>query len=111
MRERLDCVMLAPGQEDWVAALRGPHLGGRLVLHAPQHAHAAAAAALADPALVRGRYDAGLMYVDEASIRDWRAALTALAGRLPAVLLIHAVGLRAQADVLLAQAPHRHGLS
>ncbi|CAM3740947.1 helix-turn-helix domain-containing protein [Castellaniella denitrificans] len=97
MRERLDCAILAPGREDWAGALRGPHLGGRLVLHTPQQPHGAAADALADPSMARGRYDAGLLYVDESSIRDWRTALTALAGRPPAVLLVYAVGLRAQA--------------
>ncbi|HET8703648.1 hypothetical protein [Castellaniella sp.] len=97
MRERLDCAVLAPGREDWAGALRGPHLGGRLMLHISQQTHGSAADALADPAMARGRYDAGLLYVDESSIRDWRTALAALAGRLPAVLLIYAVGLRAQA--------------
>lgn len=97
MRERLDCALLAPGREDWAAALRGPHLGGRLVLHTPQQPHGTAAEALADPAMARGRYDAGLLYVDESSIRDWRTALAALAGRPPAALLVYAVGLRAPA--------------
>ncbi len=97
MRERLDCAILAPGRGDWAAALRGPHLGGRLVLHVPQHPHGTAQAALDDPAMARGRYDAGLLYVDETSIRDWRASLAALVRRPPAVLLIYAVGLRAQA--------------
>lgn len=97
MRERLDCAILAPGREDWAGALRGPHLGGRLVLHAPPRQAGSAVDALADPGMTRGRYDAGLMYVDESSIRDWRTALTGLGGHLPAVLLIYAVGLRAQA--------------
>ena len=97
MRERLDCAILAPDRQDWAGALCGPHLGGRLVLHAPPVPPASPAEALADPGITRGRYDAGLMYVDETSIRGWRTALTALAGRLPAVLLIYAVGLRAQA--------------
>ena len=97
MRERLDCAILAPGREDWANALRGPHLGGRLVLHAPPGPPGSAAAALADPGVTRGRYDAGLAYVDESSIRDWRTALAPLAGRLPSVLLVYAVGLRAQA--------------
>lgn len=97
MRERLDCAILAPGREDWADALRGPHLGGRLVLHTPQQPPGSAADALADPAMTRGRYDAGVLYVDASSIRDWRTALAALAGRLPAVLLVYAVGLRAQA--------------
>lgn len=97
MRERLDCAILAPGREDWAGALRGPHLGGRLVLHTSPHVHGTARDALADPAMARGRYDAGLLYVDESSIRDWRTALAALAGRLPAVLLVYAVALRAQA--------------
>ena len=97
MRERLDCALLAPGREDWAGALRGAHLGGRLVLHTPPRPPGAAADALADPSMARGRYDAGLLYVDESSIRDWRTALAALAGRPPAVLLVYAVGLRAQA--------------
>lgn len=97
MRERLDCAILAPGGEDWAAALRGPHLGGRLVLHTPLRPYDAAADALADPAMARGRYDAGLLYVDESSIREWRTALAALAGRPPAALLVYAVGLRAPA--------------
>ncbi len=97
MRERLDCAILAPGREDWASALRGPHLGGRLMLHTPQQPPGSAADALADPAMARGRYDAGLLYVDASSIRDWRTALAALASRLPAVLLVYAVGLRAQA--------------
>ncbi|MCZ4328526.1 helix-turn-helix domain-containing protein [Castellaniella denitrificans] len=97
MRERLDCAILAPGREDWAAALRGPHLGGRLVLHTPLRPYGAAADALADPAMARGRYDAGLLYVDESSIREWRTALAALAGRPPAALLVYAVGLRAPA--------------
>ena len=97
MRERLDCAILAPGREDWAAALRGPHLGGRLVLHTPLRPYGAAADALADPAMARGRYDAGLLYVDESSIREWRTALAALPGRPPAALLVYAVGLRAPA--------------
>lgn len=97
MRERLDCAILAPGKQDWAGALHGPHLGGRLVLHTPQQPHDTAADALADPALALGRYDAGLLYVDASSLRDWRTALAALAGRLPAVLAVYAVGLRAPA--------------
>jgi len=97
MRGRLDCAILAPGRDDWAGALRGPHLGGRLMLHVPPTPPGSAADALADPGMTRGRYDAGLLYVDEASIRAWRTALTALGGRVPAVLLIYAVGLRAPA--------------
>ncbi|WP_368646628.1 helix-turn-helix domain-containing protein [Castellaniella ginsengisoli] len=97
MRGRLDCAILAPGREDWAAALRGPHLGGRLMLHVPPHPQGTAQEALADPALARGRYDAALLYADESSIREWRTALAALAGRPPTVLLVYAVGLRAQA--------------
>ena len=97
MRERLDCAILAPGRDDWAGALRGPHLGGRLILHTPPRPPGTAAQALADPSVSRGRYDAGLMYVDESSLREWRTALASQAGRLSSVLLIYAVGLRAQA--------------
>lgn len=97
MRERLDCAILAPGREDWADALSGPHLGGRLMLHTPRQPRVGAAEALADPAMALGRYDAGLLYVDKTTIRDWRTALAALGGRPPAVLLAYAVGMRAQA--------------
>jgi len=97
MRERLDCALLTLAPDDWVAALSGPHLGGRLHLHALRRDRTAADALLGDPALTRGRYDAGLLYADEASLPAWRTALAARAGRLPAVLLVYAVGLRAQA--------------
>ncbi|MFT0532215.1 helix-turn-helix domain-containing protein [Castellaniella hirudinis] len=97
MRERLDCALLAPGRGDWVHALQGAHLGGRLHLHALQPQQTTAQALLADPALARGRYDAGLLYADETSLSTWRTVLSARAGRLPAVLLAYAVGLRAQA--------------
>ena len=97
MRERLDCAILAPGREDWSAALQGPHVGGRLLMHAPQRPPRTPSDALADPGVTRGRYDAGLIYVDESSIRDWRTALTACGGRLPVVVLVYAVQLRAQA--------------
>ncbi|WP_322995682.1 helix-turn-helix domain-containing protein [Castellaniella sp.] len=97
MRERLDCALLAPGRGDWVNALQGAHLGGRLHLHALQPQRSSAQALMDDSALVRGRYDAGLLYADEASLSVWRTILAARAGRLPAVLLVYAVGLRAQA--------------
>ncbi len=97
MRERLDCALLALGQDDWVAALGGGHLGGRLQLHVPPWSGHLAEAMLDDPALARGRYDAGLLYADESSLPAWRTALASRAGRLPAVLLVYAVGLRAQA--------------
>lgn len=97
MRERLDCALLALGQDDWVQGLSGAHLGGRLQLHALRQPRHAAETLLDDPALARGRYDAGLLYADESSLPVWRTALAARAGRLPAVLLIHAAGLRAQA--------------
>lgn len=97
MRERLDCALLTLDQTCWVQALQGSHLGGRLQLHTLQQHHAALETLLDDPVLARGRYDAGLLYADEASLPAWRTALAARAGRLPAVLLVYAVGLRAQA--------------
>lgn len=103
MRERLDCALLAVNQQDWVGAAAGSRIGGRLVLHALPPESDSPAAMLADPALQRGRYDAGLVYVDEASLGQWRMALSAQAIRQPAVLVIYAVGLRAQAirDLLM----------
>jgi DNA-binding NtrC family response regulator len=97
MRERLDCALLALGRQDWIAAIAGSRSGGRLVLHTlPPHLDSPAAL-LADTALLRGRYDAGLVYVDETSLGAWRMALAAQAGHQPASLIIYAVGLRAQA--------------
>uniref|UniRef100_UPI00333F8129 hypothetical protein n=1 Tax=Castellaniella defragrans TaxID=75697 RepID=UPI00333F8129 len=96
MRERLDCAVLAVGREDWVASLVGPHVGGRLHLHAPPGTHADAAAMLADPALSLGRYDACLMYMDGAGLGVWRTALAG-ARRPDAHLIAYAVDLRAQA--------------
>lgn len=103
MRERLDCALLAVNQQDWVKTVAGPRVGGRLVLHALPPESASPTTMLADPALQRGRYDAGLIYVDEASLGQWRMALSAQAIRQPAVLVIYAVGLRAQAirDLLM----------
>ncbi|WP_417252178.1 helix-turn-helix domain-containing protein [Castellaniella sp.] len=97
MRERLDCALLASGQEPWVSALAGVHLNGRLQVHALPKEHLAVDTLLDDPALMRGRYDAGVLYADEASLPMWRTALAARAGRLPAALLVYAVGLKAQA--------------
>lgn len=97
MRERLDCALLAPGRADWVYALQGIHLGGRLHMHAMKPSCTTAEAMLDDPALVRGRYDAALLYADEASLSLWRTVLAARAGQLPAVLLVYAIGLRARA--------------
>lgn len=97
MREQLDCALLTLDQICWVQALAGPHLGGRLRLHTLQQRHATVDTLLDDPALMHGRYDAGLLYADEASLPAWRTALAAHAGHLPAVLLVYAVGLRAQA--------------
>jgi hypothetical protein len=97
MRERLDCALLAVDQQDWVGAVAGSRIGGRLVLHALPPESASPAAMLTDPALMRGRYDAGLIYVDETSLGQWRVALSAQGARQPAVLMIYAVALRAQA--------------
>ncbi len=97
MRERLECAVLAVGQDNWAADLCGPYLGGRLVLHALQRSHDSAVSALADTAVTHGRYDAGLIPVDESTISAWRTALAAQAGRLPPLLLVYAVDLRAQA--------------
>src|SRR5690348_4125434 len=103
MRERLDCALLAVDQWDWVGAVAGSRIGGRLVLHALPPESASPAAMLADPALQRGRYDAGLVYVDEASLGQWRMALSAQSIRQPSILMIYALGLRAQAirDLLM----------
>ncbi|WP_103035243.1 helix-turn-helix domain-containing protein [Castellaniella caeni] len=97
MRERIDCALLAPGHADWAMALDGRYLGGRLQLHGVQTAGAPPERVLDDPALARGRYDAALAYADGATLSAWRRALAARAGTLPAVLLIYAVGLKAQA--------------
>src|SRR5690606_9270877 len=66
-------------------------------LHTLLQPHAAIDTLFDDPALACGRYDTGLLYADESSLPAWRTALAARAGRLPAVLLVYAVGLRAQA--------------
>ncbi|HEX7385945.1 MAG TPA: hypothetical protein VF285_01560 [Castellaniella sp.] len=97
MRERLDCAVLAIGREDWVNTVTGPRSGGRLVLHPLAPQLNTATAMLADAALQRGRYDAGLIHVDEASLGTWRMALAAQPLHQPAVLMIYAAGLRAQA--------------
>ncbi|MFA5663017.1 hypothetical protein [Castellaniella sp.] len=104
MRERLDCALLALEQDHWVDTCRGTHAGGRLVLHPlqvrdrpGQPGHACAEARLADPALAHGRYDAALVHVDERSLGVWRTALAGRIGRLPAVVLVYAADLRAQA--------------
>lgn len=97
MRERLDCAVLAVGQDDWVASLVGLHAGGRLHLHAPLAGTSGdAATMLADPALSLGRYDACLVYMDGPGLALWR---TALAGtrRPDAHLIAYAVDLRARA--------------
>ncbi|CAM5182492.1 DNA-binding response OmpR family regulator OS=Castellaniella defragrans OX=75697 GN=HNR28_002756 PE=4 SV=1 [Castellaniella defragrans] len=97
MRERLDCVLLAADRQAWVDTVASPPHGGRLVLHTlPPHLNTPSAM-LADAALLRGRYDAGLIHVDEASLGSWRMALAARLPRHPAMLLVYAVGLRAQA--------------
>ncbi|MGB6006522.1 helix-turn-helix domain-containing protein [Castellaniella sp.] len=97
MRERLDCALLTLEQPCWVQALKGIHLAGRLHLHTLQRHHEVIDTLFDDPALTHGRYDAGLLYADESSLPLWRTALAARAGRLPAMLLVYAVGLRAQA--------------
>lgn len=97
MRERIDCALLAPGHADWAMALDGRYLGGRLQLHGVPTTGAPPDRVLDDPALARGRYDAALAYADGASLSAWRRALAARAGTLPAVLLVYAVGLKAQA--------------
>ena len=97
MRERLDCALLAVDRQDWVETVAGPRSGGRLVLHTlPTHQNTPSAL-LADAALQRGRYDAALIHVDEASLGSWRRALAAHVARQPAALIVYAVGLRAQA--------------
>ena len=97
MRERLDCVLLAADRQDWVDTVACPRQGGRLVLHTlPPHLNTPSDM-LADAALLRGRYDAGLIHVDEASLGAWRTALSARPPKQPAMLLVYAVGLRAQA--------------
>ncbi|MFA7438139.1 hypothetical protein [Castellaniella sp.] len=104
MRERLDCALLALGQDPWIHACSGIHTGGRLVLHPlpvqdtpGQPGHVRAEARLAHPALAHGRYDAALVHVDESSLGVWRTAFASCAGRLPAVVLVYAADLRAQA--------------
>lgn len=97
MRKRLDCVLLGIGQDSWARAMYGEHLAGRLQLHGLQQKYSAIEQMLADPAIMRGRYDAGLMYVDESSLRQWRTALAAVVTRPPTPLLVYAVGLRSQA--------------
>lgn len=97
MRERLDCAVLAAGQNDWVDTLVGAHAGGRLHLHAPPGARGGAVAAmLADPALSLGRYDACLVYMDGPGLAAWRVALAG-ARRPDAHLIAYAVDLRARA--------------
>lgn len=97
MRERLECALWARGQEAWIAELSGTHLGGRLVLQALPGTQGSPLQLLDDPAMQCGRYDAALVYVDAQSLCLWRTALAARARRLPAVLLVYAVGLRSQA--------------
>lgn len=97
MREQMDCALLAIGQEDWLRTVRGSSTDGRLVLHALAVADESPAALLADAALLRGRYDAALVHVHEGTLSAWRKALAARSGHLPALLMIYAVGLHAQA--------------
>lgn len=97
MRERLDCAVLATGQDDWLAALGGPHAGGRLHLHVFSGGQRGdIGGMLADAALTLGRYDACLIHVDGAGLARWRVALASM--RRPAThLLAYAVGLHARA--------------
>lgn len=97
MRERLDCAVLAFGQDDWLEAVTGSRLGGRLALHRPAAAGGSPSTMLADPILARGRYDAAVIHVDASSLGAWRMALSAHAANLTTLLLVYAVGLRAQA--------------
>lgn len=97
MRERLDCALLALGQDEWLRTVAGSKLGGRLILHALSSGYDSIAAMLADPAMARGRYDAAVMYVNEATLGAWRMALAAHSGGLPAALIVYADGLRPQA--------------
>lgn len=97
MREQMDCALLAIGQQDWLRTVRGNSTDGRLVLHVLTAADDSPAALLTDAALLRGRYDAALVHVDESTLGVWRKALAARAGRLPTLLMIYAAGLHAQA--------------
>lgn len=97
MRERLDCLVLAPGRSQWAAELQGSDRAGRLRLHVPPGAAAQDhGSLLSDAGLSMGRYDACLLYVDSDTLVAWRTALAGVR-RPPPQLIAHADGLRAQA--------------
>lgn len=91
-----ECLLIGLNNQIWVNSIKTEHVNLKLVLHNQSNNYANPVAALSDPNLFHGRYDAALIYVNPESISIWRAALSTMAKNLPLPIIIYAADLKSQ---------------
>lgn len=91
-----ECILIGLGNHQWLGELQSFSINSRLVLHTQDQRYNSPLAALNDTNLFHARYDAALIYVNSASISQWRAALSNSASKISIPLIIYADNLKAQ---------------